>query len=52
LRQEFINLLRRPFVGLATTLDFFNAPSGSVPGAVEDGRRLRPVQKKKKKKTV
>jgi hypothetical protein len=43
LRQEFINLLRRPFVGLATTLDFFTAPSGSVPGAVEDGRRLRPV---------
>jgi hypothetical protein len=39
----FINLLQRPFGGLAMTLDFFTVPSGSVPGAVEDGRCWRPV---------
>jgi hypothetical protein len=43
LRQVFINILRRPFGGLATTLDFFTVLSGSVPGPVEDGRRWRPV---------
>jgi hypothetical protein len=42
LRQEFFNLQRRPFEGLAAAHHFPTVPSDLVPGAGGEGRRLRP----------
>lgn len=42
LRQVLINLLWRPFVGLARAHHFSAVPSGFVPGTGGEGRRLRP----------
>jgi hypothetical protein len=42
LRQEIINLHRRPFEGLAAAHHFPTVPSDHVPGAGGEGCRLRP----------
>jgi hypothetical protein len=42
LRQVFFNLPWRPCVGLATELSLSTSPSGLVPGAGGDDRRLKP----------